>query len=119
MLYLSGSCDEDISLSFTKQRIDTKGGSVAQLNRVNSGKTNVKTVIALIIFVLFLLFLLQNTAIVEIQFLFWQIKMSRVLLLLGSVVLGGLIGLLIGWEVFGRKAKATKKEDSDRPFQHP
>ena len=56
-----------------------------------------KTVIILIIFVLFLIVLLQNTQVVTLRFLFWEISMSRIILL--AVVL--LIGVVIGYVAAG------------------
>jgi putative membrane protein len=79
----------------------------------NKGVASGKTVFALVIFILFLLFLLQNAADVDIRFLFWKITMSRILLLLGSLTTGTVIGVLVGWEWFGRNKK-TRIEQNDQ-----
>lgn len=42
---------------------------------------------------LILLFIFQNTTVVELQFLWWRIGMSRALM----IVLVFVIGVLIGW----------------------
>ncbi len=63
-----------------------------------------KAVIILIIFVLFLIVLLQNTQVVTLRFLFWEMSMSRIILL--AVVL--LIGIVIGYiaaTIGGRERK--------------
>lgn len=46
-----------------------------------------------------ILFTVQNTAVVELQFLFWKLAMSRALLLF--MILG--IGVAIGWLLRGIK----------------
>ena len=69
-----------------------------------------KTVTILVIVFLFAIFVLQNSAVVDIQFLFWRIAMSKVLILLISLAIGCLLGILIGWEIFGRKGKPEEIE---------
>lgn len=54
---------------------------------------NIKLVTSLVIGFLVLVFVLQNTEVVEIQFLFWGISMSRSLL----AVLLVAIGMVAGW----------------------
>lgn len=51
------------------------------------------------------IFVLQNTEVVEITFLFWRLELSRVILLLGAIVLGAITGVLVGWELFGKRKK--------------
>ena len=58
---------------------------------------------------LLLVFTVQNTEIVEVQFLFWSVGMSRAILLLGVFA----AGLALGWIVSGlrhghREAKQKK-----------
>jgi uncharacterized integral membrane protein len=62
-----------------------------------------KAVAGIILVILSTVFALQNTGIVRIKFLFWSFSMSRVLLIIGSVVIGTLVGILLGWEIFRRK----------------
>jgi uncharacterized integral membrane protein len=45
-----------------------------------------------------MVFILQNTQVVEIKFFFWEMSLSRVILLLGALFIGVLVGLIIGWE---------------------
>lgn len=54
---------------------------------------NYKMVIILILVFLAVLFIIQNVALVEVQFLFWSIQMSRSLLMFLLVA----IGIIIGW----------------------
>lgn len=64
----------------------------------------------IVIIFLITIFVLQNTEVVDITFLFWQMSLSRVLLLLGAIAVGVIIGLLIGWDLFRSKKKKGSKE---------
>ena len=52
-----------------------------------------KLVVSLVIACLVVIFILQNMAVVNVNFLFWSLSMSRSLLII--VFVG--IGVLIGW----------------------
>jgi uncharacterized integral membrane protein len=52
-----------------------------------------KTIIFFILVILVVLFVLQNTQVVEAQFIAWKVSMSRSLLLLGTF----LVGIIAGW----------------------
>ncbi len=54
---------------------------------------SIKHIIILIVIAFVLIFVMQNTQVVEVQFLAWKISMSRALMLLGTL----LIGLIAGW----------------------
>lgn len=54
---------------------------------------NYKKISILLLAGLLLLFILQNVAVIEVQFLFWSIQMSRTLL----VVFLLFIGAICGW----------------------
>jgi uncharacterized integral membrane protein len=69
------------------------------------GKASFRTIAIIVIVFLFTAFMFQNTEVVEITFLFWRFPLSRVLLLLASLMMGFLVGLLAGWEWFWRKPK--------------
>ncbi len=69
------------------------------------GKVSVKMLVVVAIIDLSAIFLLQNSAVVDIEFLFWKLSMSRVLLLLGSIAAGVVAGFFIGWEVFSKRGR--------------
>ncbi len=50
-------------------------------------------VLALVLF--FVIIILQNTQVVDIRVLFWQLSMSRIILLLFSLVVGFVVGYYI------------------------
>jgi len=54
---------------------------------------SIKYIIILIVIAFVLIFVMQNTQVVEVQFLAWKISMSRALMLLGTLF----IGLISGW----------------------
>jgi len=58
---------------------------------------NYKLILILILAGLILLFIIQNFAVVEVQFLFWSIQMSRSLLIFFLLA----IGIIIGWFLHG------------------
>jgi uncharacterized integral membrane protein len=54
------------------------------------------SVLLLVLLALVIVFALQNTQVVEVQFFFWTLSMSRALVLLGTLVIGLFAGWLIG-----------------------
>ncbi len=54
---------------------------------------NIKKIIILVLIGLAVVFVLQNTQVVEVRFIVWKISMSRALMLIGTF----LIGLIVGW----------------------
>ena len=66
----------------------------------------IRSIIITILITLFLVVVAQNTEVVAIRLLLWNVAMSRILLLLGSLGLGVLIGFLLGrpW----RRRKPTR-----------
>ena len=58
---------------------------------------NSKLVLVLVLAGFTILFIIQNVAVVEIQFLFWSIQMSRSMLILFLLA----IGMIIGWFLHG------------------
>lgn len=55
-----------------------------------------KTIIAIVLAVLALVIVVQNTQIVTVQFFFWRLYMSRIILILIMLVIGVVIGYSIG-----------------------
>ena len=53
-----------------------------------------RTIVFIILLVVVLLFVVQNTQVVEVQFVVWKVSMSRALMLLGALLIGIVIGLL-------------------------
>ena len=62
---------------------------------------NVKTYTGLALLLLTVIFIMQNATVVEIQLLFWQISMSRSLMIFFVLA----IGIIIGWITAGHFAK--------------
>lgn len=62
-----------------------------------------KLILTLVAVVFVVLFVLQNTTIVEIQFLLWSLSMSRSLLIVVFVAVGVVIGWLLRSNVSIRK----------------
>jgi uncharacterized integral membrane protein len=55
-----------------------------------------KTIVLLIFAVLLLIILLQNTQVVSLQLLFWNISMSRIIFLPLVLIIGFVIGYFVG-----------------------
>ncbi len=55
-----------------------------------------KTIIAIILAILALVIVIQNTQVVTVQFFFWRLYMSRIILALVMLVIGVVIGYIIG-----------------------
>ena len=70
---------------------------------------NYKLILNLFLAGLILLFIIQNFAVVEIQFLFWSIQMSRSLLILFLLA----IGVIIGWFLHGYLIQRSGKSNHD------
>ena len=73
---------------------------------------------ASVIFILLLLFLTaiaQNTEVVSLQILFWNVTMSRILVLLIALLIGIVIGLLLGrpWRRRRREPRPPAAEAQD------
>mgnify|MGYP003648603215 CR=1 FL=1 len=55
----------------------------------------IKTIIVIVIAVIITIFSLQNSEITEVRFFFWKLTLSKILLILGSFVVGVLVGILV------------------------
>jgi uncharacterized integral membrane protein len=64
-----------------------------------------RLILTLALTVLVTVFVLQNTAVVEIRFLFWTVAMSRALLIVVMLV----IGMALSWLLHGYIALRRKK----------
>ncbi|UCD34994.1 MAG: LapA family protein [Nitrospiraceae bacterium] len=76
---------------------------MALMKKGSGDEIGINTIIIIVLLSVFTIFILQNTDVVEIRLLLWKVSLSRVVLLLGSLFMGILIGLLIGWEMAVRK----------------
>ena len=54
------------------------------------------SILLFVLLALVIVFALQNTQVVDVQFFFWTLSMSRALVLLGTLVIGLFAGWLIG-----------------------
>jgi uncharacterized integral membrane protein len=63
-----------------------------------------KTIVFFILIALVIIFVIQNTQVVEFQFLAWKVSMSRALLLLSSFI----IGVVVGWLSIRLRPKVRK-----------
>ena len=71
---------------------------------------NLRLLTTLILIALATIFIVQNASVVDLQFLFWKISMSRSLMFVFLV----LVGIAIGWFLHGHmlhKKKSKKIND--------
>jgi putative membrane protein len=59
-------------------------------------KTNIKWILILVLVCFMFVVMIQNTEVVSIQFLFWTLTMSRILMISFLVLLGLVTGYIIG-----------------------
>lgn len=65
-----------------------------------------KTIIVLVLLVLFLVVLFQNTQVVTLRLLFWEISMSQILLTSFTLLIGFVSGYIVN-KMFGSSRKNT------------
>jgi uncharacterized integral membrane protein len=63
-----------------------------------------KTIVILIIAVLLLIIIVQNTQVVSLKLFFWQISMSRIILLALTLIVGFALGYVVA-EITSSKPK--------------
>ena len=73
-----------------------------------------RSVVIIVLLMLSLTLVAQNTQVVSFRLWFWDLTMSRVLLLAGSLAIGVVIGLLLG-RPWRRKKKDHKQVPEARP----
>ncbi len=54
-----------------------------------------KSLVALLFATIIVIFSIQNAEVTDVEFLFWKLSMSRVLIILGSFAMGVLVGILV------------------------
>jgi uncharacterized integral membrane protein len=75
----------------------------------------IRSVVILVLLLLFLVVVVQNTDIVSVRLLFWDLRMSRIILLALSLAVGVIVGFLLGrpWRRGQKYATAKRvREDS-------
>ena len=70
-----------------------------------------RSVIIIVLCILSLTLVAQNTQVVSFKLWFWDLTMSRVLLLAGSLGVGVIIGLLLGRPWKRRKSAVIQRGD--------
>jgi putative membrane protein len=72
-----------------------------------------RSVVIIVLVLLSLTLVVQNTEVVQFRMWFWNLEMSRVLMLAGSLAVGVIIGLLLGrpW----KKQKAAPRQVPPSP----
>jgi len=68
-----------------------------------------KTIISLVFVLIIVVFSLQNSEITDVNFLFWKISVSRILIILGSFSFGG-----FGWSISINKKKNYNYKRNNR-----
>ncbi|HLV38662.1 LapA family protein [Xanthomarina sp.] len=66
---------------------------------------NFKSILAILLILLIVIFTIQNTEIVTINFLTFELTMSKVLVILGCFLIGLLSGVLLSYQRQSRKRK--------------
>lgn len=72
-----------------------------------------KILILMIIIVLFTIFVTQNTEVIPINFLFWTVELSKIVI----ISLTGLLGLIMGFiiaHLFDKPKKIKNKKQLDK-----
>jgi uncharacterized integral membrane protein len=69
---------------------------------------NLKLILILIFVSLIVIFITQNVAVVDIRFLFWNVSMSRALLIFFLLI----IGIALGWFLHSYLSYRESKDES-------
>ncbi len=57
-----------------------------------------KTIMFMILGLLFLTIIVQNTEVVSLKLLFWEISMSRIIIFPLFTLIGFIAGIIVGWQ---------------------
>lgn len=71
-----------------------------------------KTILAIVFATIIVVFSLQNSDMTEVEFLFWKLTTSRVLIILGSFSIGVIVGILVSM-----KRSLIRKEKERLPHK--
>jgi uncharacterized integral membrane protein len=61
-----------------------------------------KTIFGIVLCILFAVFVMQNTQVVEVNFFFKQVSMSRSILLISTLLMGFILGWIVA-KLMGRR----------------
>jgi uncharacterized integral membrane protein len=75
-------------------------------------RMRVRTVVILVLLLLSLVVVVQNTEVVSVRLLFWDLVMSRIILLALSIAVGVIIGFLLG-RPWRRQAQYVRSRPAD------
>ena len=78
---------------------------------------NYKTTMSLILLALFIIVCIQNGEIIPVHFLFWKVDISKLLLLIITLVVGIFVGMIIPG-LFSKSKKEEKEEIDVNPKGH-
>jgi uncharacterized integral membrane protein len=70
---------------------------------------NIKNISIIVLLALFIILCIQNVEIIPVHFLFWKVEISKLLLLIITLVIGILIGMIIPG-FFNKSKKEEPKE---------
>jgi len=75
----------------------------------------VRTVTMIVLFLLFLIVVVQNTDVVPVRVLFWDLTMSRIILLALTSAFGVIVGVLLGrpWRRPQKFARIRRSTDTE------
>jgi uncharacterized integral membrane protein len=74
----------------------------------------VKTIVFIVLAVLIVIFTIQNTQVIDIQFLTWKTSISKALVLLSTLFVGIILGWLITWAGYSRRRRKEKQEREEK-----
>lgn len=74
----------------------------------------VKTIVFIVLAVLIVIFTIQNTQVIDIQFLTWKASISRALVLLSTLFVGIILGWLITWAGYSRRRRKERQEREEK-----
>jgi uncharacterized integral membrane protein len=74
----------------------------------------VRSVVILVLLLLFLVVVVQNTEVDSVRLLFWDLEMSRIILLALSLAVGVIVGFLLGrpWRRRERYARPRRTPEN-------
>jgi uncharacterized integral membrane protein len=75
---------------FVQIKINLYLASYKKLN-----KMNFKSIVALILLALFIMVSIQNVEVIPVHFLFWKMEISKLLLIILTLVIGIILGIII------------------------